>query len=28
MDNTISLAGYIERLEAALRCWQAREARQ
>lgn len=27
MSNVIDLAGYAERLEAALRCWQGREAR-
>jgi hypothetical protein len=27
MHNVIDLAGYAERLEAALRCWQVREAR-
>ena len=27
MGNVIDLAGYTERLEAALRCWQEREAR-
>jgi hypothetical protein len=28
MDNVIALAGYIERLEAALRCWGEREERK
>lgn len=27
MGNVIDLAGYAERLEAALRCWREREAR-
>ncbi|WP_281171683.1 hypothetical protein [Desulfocurvus vexinensis] len=28
MHNVIDMAGYVERLEAALRCWQAREGAQ
>lgn len=26
MDNVIGLASYVERLEAAVKCWKAREA--